>query len=195
MQAAIERLGEGAGMAAIIGLVPEKVEALIAEWKIHDLYAANINSPKQCVATGSARALTEAEGLFTKAGAKRFIRLAVAGPFHSPLMAEAAEEFGPFLEKVAFKDPAIPLFSNVSGKQVSSGEEAKKMALAHITSPVRWVEEEAAITASTEINALLETGPGKVLQGLWRDSGSTLPCYAAGTAADIEKFFEQDGGH
>ena len=199
MQAAIDRIaaeGDGAsapGMAAVAGLSPEKVESLLAEWKnsgnsiLKELYAANINSSKQVVVSGTAGALTEAEGLFMAAGAKRFIRLQVAGPFHSPFMAQAAEEFGPVLEKVRFNDPQIPLFSNVSGKQVSSGEEAKKLALLQITSPVRWVEEEAAIAASGGINACLEVGPGKVLQGLWRDLGVEIPCYAAGTAADIAK--------
>jgi [acyl-carrier-protein] S-malonyltransferase len=177
------------GMAAIVGLAPEQVEKLIAEWNasgLKDLYAANINSPKQLVVSGTAAALTEAENRFKEAGAKRVIRLQVAGPFHSPFMADSAEAFAPVLESVTFRDPSISLFSNVTGKQVSSGEEAKKLALQQITSPVRWVEEEASIAASG-VEACLEVGPGKVLQGLWRDSGSELPCYLAGTVEDISK--------
>ena len=205
MQAAVDELaarGNAAdgkntpGMAAVMGLEPEKVEALIAEWKaggnaaLKELYAANINSLKQTVVGGTAEALTEAEALFTAAGAKRYIRLQVNGPFHTPLLATAADRFKPFLDKVQFNDPKIPVFSNVSGKQVSSGEEAKKMALAQITSPVRWVDESAAIAALGGIDSLLEVGPGKVLQGLWKDSGNTLPCHAAGTMADVDKLFE-----
>jgi [acyl-carrier-protein] S-malonyltransferase len=139
------------------------------------------------VVSGTAKALAEAEGLFAAAGAKRFIRLQVTGPFHSPFMAEAAEEFRPSLEKVMFSDPQIPLYSNVTGKRVSSGEEAKKLALQQITSPVRWVEEEAAISQAGGIDCLLETGPGKVLQGLWKDSGGQAPCYGAGTAVEINE--------
>jgi len=184
------------GMAAVVGLAPEKVEALISEWKtgdipsLKDLYAANINSPRQTAVAGTAKALTDAENLFMAAGARRYIRLQVNCPFHTPHLAGAADVFRPFLEKVAFKDPQIPLYSNVSGKRVSSGEEAKKMALLQITSAVRWFDEETAIGAEGGINCLLEAGPGKVLQGLWKDSGSALPCYAAGTAADIDKLFE-----
>jgi [acyl-carrier-protein] S-malonyltransferase len=195
------------GMAAVIGLPPEKVEALIAEWKssankgdaIADLYPANINSPKQLVVSGTAAALAKAEELFKEAGARRFIALKVAGPFHSPLIADAAEKFRPVLEAVTFHDPAIPFYSNVTGTKVSSGAELKKLALAQITSPVRWTEEEKAISAewdtsaSTETDSeitVLETGPGKVLQGLWRDSGSAVPCYAAGTAEEIIKLCE-----
>ena len=194
MQKASDSLREAGGdsapgMAAVVGLAPEQVEELIAKWSaegLKDLYAANINSPKQLVVSGTFAALNEAETRFKEAGAKRVIRLQVAGPFHSPLMAQAVEEFRPVLESVTFRDPSIAVFSNVTGKKISSGEEAKKLALAQITSPVRWVEESASV-ASCGVSACLEVGPGKVLQGLWKDSGSEIPVFAAGTAEDIPK--------
>jgi [acyl-carrier-protein] S-malonyltransferase len=186
------------GMAAVVGLAPEQVEALIAQWTaegLKDLFAANINSPKQVAVSGTAAALAEAETRFKEAGAKRVIRLQVAGPFHSPLLTGAAEAFGPVLEIVAFNDPKIPLYSNVTGKCVVSGREAKKLALAQITSPVRWITEETAITQDGKsgfgFEACLEVGPGKVLQGLWKDfalaTGTEIPCFAAGTIEDISK--------
>jgi len=197
MQKASDKIREAAGgdpaaapgMAAVVGLEPKQVEELIAKWKsegLADLYAANINSPKQLVVAGTAAALTEAENKFKEAGAKRVIRLQVAGPFHSPLMTPALEYFTPVLESVTFKDPSITVFSNVTGKKISSGDEAKKLAVQQITCPVRWVDEEASAAASG-IEACLEVGPGKVLQGLWKDSGSELPVFAAGTAEDIGK--------
>jgi len=197
MQKASDKLREDAGgdpsaapgMAAIVGLEPKQVEELIVKWKgegLSNLYAANINSPKQLVVSGTAAALTEAETRFKEAGAKRVIRLQVAGPFHSPLMSDALDAFVPVLEAVTFKDPSITVFSNVTGQKISSGAEAKKLAVQQITCPVRWVEEEAAV-AACKAEACLEVGPGKVLQGLWKDSGSELPVYAAGTAEDIGK--------
>jgi [acyl-carrier-protein] S-malonyltransferase len=201
MQRNADRLREAAGgdaaaapgMAAVMGLVPEQVEALIAEWSaagLKDLYAANINSPKQLVISGTAAALAEAETRFKEAGAKRVLRLQVAGPFHSPLLADAVEAFKPVLDAVDFGDPAIPFYSNVTGKQIGSGAEAKELALAQITSPVRWVAEQAAIIAAGGFEACLEVGPGKVLQGLWKDTGSDIPCHAAGTVEDITKLEE-----
>ncbi|MDR2784475.1 MAG: ACP S-malonyltransferase [Treponema sp.] len=175
------------GMAAVIGLPPERVEELIAGWKktgLEGLYGANFNSPKQVVVSGTAAALAEARARFREAGAKRVLRLQVAGPFHSPLIAGAAEAFAPALEKTPFRDPVIPCFSNVTGKRVSAGAEAKELALKQIVRPIRWTEEEAA--AAEGVEAALEAGPGGVLRGLWRDSGSAIPCYPAGTAADIE---------
>ena len=191
-------VSDAPGMAAVVGLSPDQAEELIAKWSeegcypsdsLKDLYAANINSPKQLVISGTAAALAEAEKRFKEAGAKRVIRLQVAGPFHSPLMAEAAQEFASVLDEITFRDPMIPVFSNVTGKRITSGEEAKKLALLHITHPVRWVEEEAAVAASG-IEVCFEVGPGKVLQGLWKDSGNETPVFAAGTFEDISKLGE-----
>jgi [acyl-carrier-protein] S-malonyltransferase len=173
----------GAGMSAVLGLPPEKVEALIAEWAaggLADIYAANFNSARQTVVSGTAAALEEAERRFKEAGAKRVLRLQVSGPFHSPMMKEAAERFAEVLSSVPWSDPKIPLFSNVTGKQVDTGAEAKELALKQITSPVRWTEEEAALAALAAggaLDAVIEAGPGKVLQGLWQDTGSTIPSY------------------
>jgi [acyl-carrier-protein] S-malonyltransferase len=197
MQATADRIakqgGDAApGMAAVIGLSPEQVEALVKESGIADLYAANINSPKQTVIAGTAAALAAAEAKFKEAGAKRVLRLQVAGPFHSPLMAEAADAFGPVLESAPFADPAIPLFSNVSGKAVRSGAEARELALKQITSSVRWIAEESAI-AALGVEMLLEAGPGKALQGLWKDSGSELPIFAAGKLEEIDTLFNSQG--
>ncbi|GHT73484.1 malonyl CoA-acyl carrier protein transacylase [Spirochaetia bacterium] len=180
------------GMAAVIGLSPETVESLIAQWKteaqqrqeLKDLYGANFNSPKQVVVSGTAAALTAAAEKFKAAGARRVLRLPVAGPFHSPLIADAAAVFAPALDGVVFMEPLIPCYSNVSGDRVSDGEEAKVLALRQITEPVRWTAEEALV-AALNIEAALETGPGKVLQGLWKDAGSGIPCHAAGTVADM----------
>ncbi len=194
MQKAADRIaaagadGSAPGMAAVLGLPPEKVEALVAEWTaagLAGLYAANYNSSSQVVIAGTAAALAEAETRFKEAGAKRVLRLKVAGPFHSPLVKEAAEEFAAVLEAASFADPKLPLFANVTGKRVESGAEAKKLALRQITEPVRWTAEEAAIMALGP-KAVLEVGPGKVLQGLWKDTGSAASCLTAGTLADIE---------
>jgi [acyl-carrier-protein] S-malonyltransferase len=188
--------GTAPGMAAVIGLSPEQVEALIAEWTnsgLSGLYAANFNSPRQVVVSGTAAALALARERFKQAGARRVIRLQVAGPFHSPLIAEAADRFGPVLESVPFRDPLIPLYSNVSGKRVSSGAEAKELALKQITCPVRWTAEERAIAASG-VQVVLETGPGQVLQGLWKEAGVDIPCYAAGTVEQAAVLFKEYSG-
>ena len=183
--------GEGApGMAAVIGLSPEEAEAAIEKWReggLRDLYAANFNSPAQLAISGTEAALREAEARFPGAGARAVMRLRVAGPFHSPLIADAAEAFAPALDTVEFADPKIPLYSNVTGARIESGAEAKRLAPLQITSPVRWLQVEAALAAAGGFGACLEVGPGKVLRGFWKDAGSGIPCHGAGSVEEIEK--------
>jgi [acyl-carrier-protein] S-malonyltransferase len=170
--------GAAPGMAAVLGLPPEAVDAAIADLVAKNpalsksLFSANYNSPLQTVISGTPEGLDQAEAALKLAGARRVLRLKVAGPFHSPLMAKAGDEFSRVLEGVSFADPAIPLFSNVTGKRVSSGAEAKRCAVAHISRPVRWTDEEREIAelVSGGNLGLVECGPGKVLSGLWADS-------------------------
>jgi len=202
MQRSADRLRESAGgdasaapgMTAIIGLSPGKVESVVEQLRSDgaaDLYVANVNSLSQVVLSGTAAALKEAEGYLTGAGAK-VMRLRVAGPFHSPLIADAADAFAPALESANFADPKIPLYSNVTGKRVASGAEARKLALLQITAPVRWLEEQSAISwdapeAAVGFEACLEVGPGKVLRGFWKDSNGGIPFHGAGTVEDVKK--------
>lgn len=179
MQAVCEEIaaaneGHAPGMSAIIGLPPEQVAEIAA--KCGDAYAANLNSVKQTVISGTFDGLEKAEAACKEAGARRTIRLAVAGPFHSPLMQKAADGLEDAIKDVTFNNPRITLFSNVTGKIVTSGEEAKKSAVLHLTHGVRWTDEEKVLgdmmTSDTENEwTVLEPGPGKVLSGLWRDSG------------------------
>lgn len=162
--------GHAPGMTAVLGLPPEKVKEIASG--IKDAYAANMNSVKQTVVSGTFDALAAVEKAASEAGARRAVRLKVSGPFHSPLMQDAAVEFEKAIADVNFNDPKIKLFSNVTGKECVSGEEAKKSAVLHLTNPVLWTDEEDCLASVMKADgfdkwAALEVGPGKVLSGLW----------------------------
>lgn len=182
-----ENEGHAPGMTAVLGLAPEKVVELAKG--IKDAYAANMNSTKQTVVSGTFDALAQVEEKAKEAGARRAVRLAVAGPFHSPLMQKAADEFSKVLESVTFNDPKIHLFSNVTGKEVTKGEDAKASAVLHLTHPVLWTDEEAVLANVISVEggvdswSALEVGPGKVLSGLWGQTefGTTLAAVPVNT--------------
>lgn len=189
-QIASENEGHAPGMSAILGLPPEKVTEIANT--IDNVYAANLNSVKQTVISGTYDGLEAAEKAFAEAGARRCVRLAVAGPFHSPLMQKAADEFEKAIADVTFNDPKIPLFSNVTGKQVMSGEEAKKSAVLHLTNSVRWTDEEAVLGAMMTEDAanewkVIEVGPGRVLGGLWKQTeyGEKWVCDSVNTVDTV----------
>lgn len=191
MQKACEEIAKNCsvppGMMAVIGLSPEEVDKVLEKIPNNEIYGANYNSPRQTVISGNANALSLAAEEFKKAGARRALPLKVSGPFHSPLMQDAADEFARVLEQFSFADPQIPLFSNVTGSRIVSGTEAKENAILHISHPVLWTTEEAAIAKMMETlseETLIEVGPGRVLCGLWRDSGQ------AGTSVPYTDFLQ-----
>ena len=174
-----------AGMAAVIGLNLETIQGVLKSLSNKDVYAVNINSPNQTVLAGTQTALAEAEEKLVKAGARRVISLKVAGPFHSPLMNEAALAFKEVSNQLEWKNPVLPLFSNVTGELVSSGNEAKKLIQKHIISPVLWTKIEENLLKMNP-DRCLEVGPGKVLAGLWKAVSREIPCLPAGTYSNIK---------
>ena len=198
MQATCENIakvneGHAPGMSAVIGLPPEKVMEIADS--IPNAYAANLNSDKQTVISGTFDALEKAEAAAKEAGARRALRLQVAGPFHCPLMQEAADNFEKAIADVNFSNPDKTLFSNVTGKQATDGAEIKKNAVLHLTNPVRWTDEEkvlADLIASDRENEweLIEPGVGQVLTGLWgKTSFSELnKCTAINSAETLQNF-------
>ena len=182
--------GHAPGMTAVLGLPPEKVKEIASG--IKDAYAANMNSVKQTVVSGTFDALAAVEKAASEAGARRAVRLKVAGPFHSPLMQDAAVEFEKAIADVKFIDPKIKLFSNVTGKECVSGEEAKKSAVLHLTNPVLWTDEEDCLASVMKVDgfdkwAALEVGPGKVLSGLWgnTDYNASIAVLPVNTAESV----------
>lgn len=188
---AAENAGHAPGMAAVLGLPPEKVTELAAG--IKDAYAANLNSSVQTVVSGTDEALAKLEPVAKEAGARRVVRLSVAGPFHCPLMQEAADNFEKAIADVKFNNPTNVIFSNVTGKLAENGEEIKKNAVLHLTNPVRWTDEEAVLAKMMEEDtanewSLIEPGVGTVLTGLWSktEAAAKFTCKAVNSAESIQ---------
>ena len=177
------------GMAAVLGLPAQKIVATIEALSSSGVYLANYNSPVQVVVSGTARGLAVAETELKAAGAKRLVRLHVSGPFHSPLMAEARAAFDAALTSFAFADPVLPVYSNVTGKKIGSGADARLLCGKQLVSTVRWVEVQEALLADG-CDRFFEAGPGTVLTGLLRALRPEARCAPAGTLVSIGKALE-----
>ncbi|MBR6021712.1 MAG: ACP S-malonyltransferase [Kiritimatiellae bacterium] len=167
------------GMVTVIGLPPAKVEEIAASV---GLEVANYNSPLQTVMSGRADRLADGEAAAKAAGAKRALRLTVAGAFHTSLMAPAAEKLGEFLKGVELKAPRIPVWSNVTGKPHGGPEEIRASMVAQVSHSVRWAECFADMAASGMERAF-ECGPGSVLAGLAKRMAPTAPVASVGDPA------------
>ncbi len=177
------------GMAAVLGLPAQQVVAALGPLASHGVFPANYNSPSQVVISGTASGLAVAEKELKAAGAKRLVRLQVSGPFHSPLLREARAEFDRALAGFRFSDPVVPVFSNVTGKRITSGDEARRLCGEQLVSMVRWVDVQEGLLAEG-CDRFLETGPGTVLTGLLRALRPEARCAPAGTLEAITKALE-----
>ncbi|MCT8998972.1 ACP S-malonyltransferase [Chelativorans intermedius] len=178
-------VGEGA-MAAIIGLEADMVEAICAEaGRDAVCQIANDNGGGQLVISGARKAVEEAASLASAKGARRAIMLPVSAPFHSALMAPAAERMREALAGVTMKAPAVPVVANVTVSPLTEPQEIAARLVEQVTGRVRW-RETVAWFGENGVRTLYEIGAGKVLTGLARRIDRDMEAVAVSTPADIE---------
>lgn len=164
-------------MAAILGLEDNIVENICTQ--IDGIVVpANYNCPGQLVISGSIEAVEQACAKLTEAGAKRAMVLPVGGAFHSPLMEPAREKLAAAIEATEFAQPICPIYQNVTANAVSNPDEIKNNLIIQLTAPVKWTQTMNQMIAdgATEV---IEVGPGKVLQGLFKKVDRAFPCSSA----------------
>jgi len=180
MQAACEE-NPGA-MLAVMGVDGDVLVKIAAD---AGCYVANFNSLAQTVLSGTAVSIDKAEALVQEAGAKRTVRLPVAGAFHSPLMQPAADTVAAFLANIDFAKEKVPVLSNVTA-QPHGNASVKDDMVKQITSSVQWVALIQKLVADgTE--EIVECGPGKVLAGLIKRIDKTFAVRNIGQITDLEK--------
>jgi [acyl-carrier-protein] S-malonyltransferase len=175
MQAACE--AEPSTMAAILGLDDDVVEKACEEID-GVVVAANYNCPGQLVISGAVPAVEEACAKLTEAGARRALILPVGGAFHSPLMEPAREELAAAIEATTFNQPTCPVYQNVVAAAVTDPVEIQKNLVAQLTAPVRWTQTMHSMIADGA-EEVIEVGPGKVLQGLFKKVDRQFPTSSA----------------
>ncbi len=184
MQSAVP-VGEGA-MAAIIGLDYGKVESIAQEASGEMVcQAANDNSDGQVVISGHAGAIDAAIALASEAGAKRAIKLPVSAPFHSSLMAPAAQVMAQELADTDIRPPCVPVVSNITAEGISDPHDIRRLLVDQITGTVRWRESVQWMRAQG-VDEMIEIGAGKVLTGLVRRIEKGVETESAGTPEQVE---------
>jgi [acyl-carrier-protein] S-malonyltransferase len=188
MQRAVP-VGEGA-MAALIGLdlaAAKMVAQEAARAGIdHDevCAVANDNGPGQAVVSGHRSAVERAIAIARKYGARRSVLLPVSAPFHSPLLAPAADTMAASLAKIALHRPVVPLVSNVTARAVSDPSEIGKLLVEQVTAMVRW-RESVLFLAACAVDEIVEIGAGRVLSGLAKRIAPEIAVRSVGTPAEI----------
>jgi [acyl-carrier-protein] S-malonyltransferase len=174
-------------MAAILGELQRSIEEICTEASAKGVCVpANYNNTEQIVISGEVAAVEAAMELAKAAGAKRALRLPVSGAFHSPLMKPAAAGLAAALADAHWREPEVPVWSNVTGEAVGDAALARELLLQQLTSPVRWVEVVRNVAARFPGTTFVEMGPGAVLSGLVKRLAPDCKTMTCGTVAEVE---------
>lgn len=187
LMAAVNARTPGA-MAAVLGLAPERVDAICREVRgagVGVVEPANYNTPEQTVISGERAAVERASAAAQEAGAGRVIPLQVGAPFHCSLMAEMADEFATELDRYEFRDPQIPVVANVTGDWVRTAAEVKEALRRQVAGSVRWVDSMRRLAAAG-CDTFIESGPGRALTGMSLKINPTLAAYGAEDGRRLE---------
>ncbi len=191
MQAAVP-VGAGA-MAALIGKVDvETAEAIVADGQGAGVVAvANDNNVGNVVISGE-KAAVDAAIAAAKTRGVRAIPLSVSAPFHSPLMAPAAEAMAAALAEADIRPFAVPVVANVTARPNSEPLEARRLLVEQITGRVRWRESVAWLAAEGPdgggVTRFVEVGAGKQLSGMVKRTAPDVATLALNEPADLEAF-------
>jgi len=160
-------------MAAILGLDDNIVENICSQTD-GIVVAANYNCPGQLVISGEIDAVKIACESLSEAGARRALILPVGGAFHSPLMEPARAELEAAIHSTSFNEPICPVYQNINANPVTDPNEIKQNLIAQLTGPVKWTQiMQNMLNDGTK--EVIESGPGKVLQGLFKKIDRSIP--------------------
>jgi len=175
LEAVIERgrtmSGIDGTMAAILKLDLDTVESLCGEVG-PGVCIANHNGPTQIVVSGEPASVEALSRRAEEAGG-RSIPLRVSGPFHSPLMAPAQDELEPFLRRLDFAPPEVPVVSSVTATIERDPEALREILCRQITAPVRWFEAIRRLK-ELDVTTAVEVGAGGVLTKLGARMGTRI---------------------
>eukprot|EP00898_Chlorokybus_atmophyticus_P005012 jgi/Chlat1/5511/Chrsp360S05337 len=156
--AAAAQLGRPHKMLSVIGLDDADIRPLIDQAKKSlpadtVLEVANYLFPQGRVVSGH------------KKGAIRATLLEVSGGFHTSLMRPASEALSKALSAVTWHDPAIPVYSNVTGKPFPDGKSIPELLARQLVEPVQWESTLKSLIQAGKKD-MFEVGPGQQIKAM-----------------------------
>jgi [acyl-carrier-protein] S-malonyltransferase len=108
----------------------------------------------------------------------------VEGGLHSSLMQSVVDNYKIYLEKVDFKDPALPLISGIDGRMITAGADLKTRVTAQIDSPIMWTRVADVLAAH---DLIIEVGPGSKLTEMLQKTHPNAKVISVNKQSDIDK--------
>ena len=176
-----------AGMMVVLGLADSVVEGICKEAQQNgkQIYAANYNCDGQIVVAGLKPHLSEVEGKFKEAGAKRAMLLDMSVASHCPLLQNASNKLGALLEN-ALNDKFGAVISNVSAKAYTDKEQALNLLKEQLTKPVLY--KQSIANTQNSVDCFVEFG-ASVLKGLNKKI-TPKETYSISSLAEAQEFLK-----
>ncbi len=188
MQAAVP-VGEGA-MAALIGVDLEAAQKAIEAAEGDGICEiANDNAPGQVVISGAKSRVEAVCSGAREFGAKIAKLLPVSAPFHSSLMAPAADRMADALGETTINAPVTTLVANVTAREAVAPDEIRELLVKQVTGRVRWTESVRYMN-DQGCDTFIEVGAGKVLSGLIRRINREAATLNVGEPGEIDAFLK-----
>jgi [acyl-carrier-protein] S-malonyltransferase len=168
-------------MAAIIGLDEAPTREVCVEAGVE---LANLNCPGQLVISGELEKINRACELAKARGAKRALPLAVAGAYHSKLMASAQPKLATALEAALFAAPTVTVISNVTAQPHGTPAEIKARLVEQVTASVLWEASMRCLLAQG-FTRFIEFGPGNALSGFMKRIDKSVQMLNVADAASL----------
>jgi [acyl-carrier-protein] S-malonyltransferase len=177
MQLAAEQ--EPGGMVSVLGVSRDEVAAMCDEARIDGevLQIANLLGPGNTVVSGGKRSCNRLMELAQLTGHAKVVVLAVAGAFHTPLMAPAVDRLSRALQSAVIRPPRVPVISNVDARPQTDPQRIRELLVEQVVKPVHW-EASMRFLLDSGINTCYEVGPGRVLRGLLKRINRDVQCHS-----------------
>lgn len=180
-------------MAAIIGLDSKIIEEVCTEIAEKGMFIspANYNYSGQTVISGDEEAINLAIEDLKEKGAKRALKLATGGPFHTTKLNEAKELYTEKLKEIKFNTeaPKAKVIKNLDGTFYNENDDMVDVLSRHIVSSVRF---DKAIKTMQDygIDTYVEIGPGKTLTGFVRKENKEANVVNINSVETLEAFLD-----
>ncbi len=178
-------------MAWIINLDIDKVEKVCRDVSREgeEVFISAYDSPTQTSISGHTDTLMKAARILEKEGAIVY-PLKLSGPFHSPLMKDAAEKMRAVLSQYDYKNPSCTVIANRHALPYSDKDSVLENLSLQLISPVRWKASLEYIIAQ-EADLAVEIGPKNVLKFLTAKNTASLPVFTTDNLKDLQSLQDE----
>ncbi len=150
------------------------INKILSEFE--NVFITNLNSPRQIVIGGGTEQ-SKSIALKLKEMGYRSTVLRVSMAFHSPIMRCIHDELKEFVDGIEFHPPRLPVVSNTTMRPFPDDtQEIKRIVMAHLESPVHWMQNVQTLWNDFGVRLFVEVGPREILSNLIQDTIEEASC-------------------